>query len=153
MVLLARPRKTFLFVQVLTADQALKLALGSAVMTLWVVFFAIAVLVSLFGIPTPPQAHSCISASMKDNAHTICQMHTHAKCDTGLYCKISVFFELRKRRAAEFGTEVGDAYTNKHQKKHDEAAKTIRLAYATVLAGVLEGKLHPPLSYAPICCC
>ena len=58
----------------------------------------------------------------------------------GMYCKISVFLELRKRRAVEFGAEVGDAYTNKHQKLQDEAAKTIRLAYANILAGLLEGE-------------
>ena len=81
------------------------------------------------------------------------KMRKRAKCNAGVYCKISAFFELRKRRAVEFGAEIGDAYTNKHQKKHDEAAKTIRLAYANVLAGILEGKLHPPLSWAPVCCC
>ena len=69
-----------------------------------------------------------------------------AQCNTGVYYKISAFFELRKRRAVEFSAEVGDAYTNKHRKKHDEAAKTIRLAYANVLAGLLEGKLHPQVS-------
>ena len=39
----------------------------------------------------------------------------------------------------EFGVELGDAYTNKHKKKYNDVAKTIRLAYANVIAGVLEG--------------
>ena len=45
-----RPQTGILFVKVVSADQALKLALGSTVITLWVVFFAIAVIVSLIGI-------------------------------------------------------------------------------------------------------
>ena len=71
---------------------------------------------------------------------------------TGLYCKISAFFALRKRRAVEFAAAVGDAYANKHQKMYNEAVKTIRLAYANIVAGILEGKLHL-LLLAPICCC
>ena len=49
-VLMVRPPAMFLFMNIITADQALKLALGSTVISLWVIFFAIAVLVSLVGI-------------------------------------------------------------------------------------------------------
>ena len=150
MFLSARPRTTLLFVKVVTADQALKLGLGSAAMSLWVIFFAIAVLVSLFGIHPPRHKHAYVHPSKDMRARP-------AKCTrmlsvTGLYCKISAFFELRKRRAVEFAAEVGDPYVNKHQKMYNEAVKTIRLAYANVLAGILEGKLHL-LLLAPICCC
>ena len=51
---------TILFVKVVTADQALKLALGSAAISLWTIFFAIAVLVSLIGIPAQLEAHLCV---------------------------------------------------------------------------------------------
>ena len=80
------------------------------------------------------------------------KMYKRAMCNAGVYCKISNFFELRKRRAVEFGAEVGDAYTSKHQKKRDEAARTIRLAYANVLAGILEGN-SPPLLGPYLCSC
>lgn len=55
-----------------------------------------------------------------------------------MYYKISVLVDLRKRRALEFGVDTVDAYTSKHQKKYNEAVKTIRLAYANVIAGLLE---------------
>ena len=58
MVLLARPRTTFLFAKVASADQALKLALGSAVISLWVIFYAIAVLVSALSHACDPAENS-----------------------------------------------------------------------------------------------
>ena len=59
MTLLAHSRTTFLFVNVVTADQALKLALGSTVISLWVIFYAIAVLVSMIGIHPSTHAFMC----------------------------------------------------------------------------------------------
>ena len=47
---MALPLFLILFMNVVTADEALKLALGSTVISLWVIFFVITVLVSPVGI-------------------------------------------------------------------------------------------------------
>ena len=44
--------KTFLFIKVVTAEEALRAQLGSATLVLWTVFYAMAVITSFFGART-----------------------------------------------------------------------------------------------------
>ena len=79
--------------------------LGPTVMTLWIVFFCVAVLVSV-----------------------VC-----------LALKAKVYMELMRRRRREFeDTASEDAYTRKHSARLEDARKTIRMAFASLVAGLLE---------------
>ena len=87
---------TFLLIKVVTADDALRVQLGSATVVLWTVFYAMAVISSFFGAIVLIRARSPCS--------------TLAIRDSGLYIKVLVFLDLRKRRAAEFEAELADTY-------------------------------------------
>ena len=55
------------------------------------------------------------------------------------YLKIEVLVSLRKRRNIEFAlTTRDDAYTLKHSKRKGDVAKSLHMAYANLLAGLLE---------------
>ena len=55
------------------------------------------------------------------------------------YLKVKVLLSLRKRRNVGFGlTAQEDAYTLKHSKRRGDAVKSVHMAYANLLAGLLE---------------
>ena len=87
------------------ASPAARQAMGDALFTSTIVFWVLAVLVSL------------LSA----------------------YLKLKVLISLRKRRKVEFSLiSIEDAYTLKHQQRRNDVTKSLHLAYANLLAGLLE---------------
>ena len=55
------------------------------------------------------------------------------------YLKVDILISLRKRRNMEFSlTTQDDAYTLKHIKRQGDVAKSIKMSYANLLAGLLE---------------
>ena len=55
------------------------------------------------------------------------------------HLRVKVLISLRKRRHVEFSlTTQDDAYTLKHQKRKGDVTKSVHLAYANLLAGLLE---------------
>ena len=55
------------------------------------------------------------------------------------YLKATVLISLRRRRNVEFAeTTQDDAYTLKHEKRRGDAVKSVHMACANLLAGLLE---------------
>ena len=55
------------------------------------------------------------------------------------YLKVKVLLSLRRRRNVEFAlTAQEDAYTLKHKKRRADVVKSVHMAYANLLAGLLE---------------
>ena len=55
------------------------------------------------------------------------------------YLKVDVLISLRRRRNMEFSlTTQQDAYTLKHEKRRGDVAKSLRMTYANLIAGLLE---------------
>ena len=94
-IVVVLPLSTFLFLRVMNAEEALKVELGSAVLTLWVVFYCIAVIVSISGL------YSC---GTRFRASMDLSRVDHA----GMGLKVLAFFNLKKRRAMEFAVHHGD---------------------------------------------
>ena len=128
---LALPLTTFLLLKVLNEEEVLKIQLGSALITVWIVFYCGSVLVSAAGLSLWIDSATC-GVSYHESA--------------GLWLKAKVFVDLQKRRSMEFDSQHGDEYTcvdlgcrwcmpdsceqhrytNKHRKRHSEATKAIR---------------------------
>ena len=96
---------TYLLYRVVSASPEARQAMGDALLVCTIVFWALAVLVSL------------LSA----------------------YLKIKVLISLRNRRKVEFSLiPIEDAYTLKHQQRKNDVTKSLHLAYANLIAGLLE---------------